>query len=125
MPLDIYLKIPTDPNYDETQIEVNDDLFNFVQLVEMILTTEKGEVFGAPDLGASLESYLWNPNITASTIKSEINRQIFEYAQFTSTSIPYSIDVNFMKGAITDTILVDLLVDGSKVLGIAATPPNK
>lgn len=124
MPLDIYLRIPTDPNYDDTQIEVEDRLFNFVQMVEMILTTNKGEIFGSPNLGANLEAYLWNPNVSASTIKSEINRQIMEYCVEGIKDIPYSIDINFIKGAITDSMIVDIIIDGTKVLGIAATPTN-
>ena len=124
MPLDIYLRIPTDPNYDSTELEIDDRIFNFVQMVEMILTTNKGEVFGSPHLGANLEAYLWNPQITPSTIKSEINRQIMEYCREGIKDIPYSIDVNFMKGSITDSMIVDIIIDGTKVLGIAAVPTN-
>lgn len=124
MALDIYLKIPTDPNYSSGEIEVEDNLFNFVQYIEMILTTEKGEVFGEPNLGANLEAYLWNPNITSSVIKSEIISQILEFCPSSVNQIPYDIDVNFIKGEITDTILVDIEIDGTKVLGIAATPIN-
>jgi hypothetical protein len=125
MGLDIYLRIPSDPYYDDTQLEIDDDVYNFVQGIEMILTTNKGEIFGSPDFGASLESYLWNPNISASTIKSEINRQIFQFCQEGANRIPYSVEVNFMKGDITDSILVDIVIDNQKVLGIAATPVNK
>lgn len=122
MPLDVYLKIPEDPNYDPTQIEVEDDLFNFVQYIEMILTTNKGEVFGAPELGANLEAYLWNPHITAGTIKSEINRQIFLLCPNLSSRIAFDVDVQFFKGSITDSILVDIIIEGEKVLGIVSTP---
>jgi hypothetical protein len=125
MGLDIYLRIPSDPYYDDSQIELDDDIYNFVQGIEMILTTNKGEIFGSPDLGANLEAYLWNEHVSASTIKSEINRQIFEYCPNGSNKIPFSIDVSFMKGEITDSILVDIIIDGQKVLGIAATPTNK
>lgn len=125
MPADIYLRIPNDPNYNPSEIDVDDKLFNFLQGVEMILTTNKGEIFGVPELGASLESYLWNPYITSSVIKTEINKQIATYCGDNASSIPYNIDVNFVKGQITDSIIVDLLIDGTKVLGIAATPTNK
>jgi len=122
MPLDVYLKIPEDPNYDPTQIEIEDDLFNFVQYIEMILTTNRGEVFGAPELGANLESYLWNQHITAGTIKSEINRQIFQMCPNLSARIAFEVDVQFFKGDITDYILVDIIIEGEKVLGIVSTP---
>lgn len=90
----------------------------------MILTTQKGEVFGSPNLGASLESYLWNPNISASIIKREIIEQIKEFCPRSSSTIPFDIDVNFVKGEITDSILVDIEIDGTKVLGISAIPTN-
>lgn len=122
MPLDVYLKIPEDPNYDPTQIEIEDDLFNFVQYIEMILTTNRGEVFGAPELGANLEAYLWNPYVTSSTIKSEINRQIFQLCPNLSARIAFEVDVQFFKGDITDSILVDIIIEGEKVLGIVSTP---
>jgi hypothetical protein len=122
MPLDVYLKIPEDPNYDPTQIEIEDDLFNFVQYIEMILTTNRGEVFGAPELGANLEAYLWNQHITAGTIKSEINRQIFQLCPNLSARIAFDVEVQFFKGDITDSILVDIIIEGEKVLGIVSTP---
>lgn len=122
MALDIYLKIPGDPNYDPNEFEVNDDLFNFVQAIEMILTTTKGDVFGEPELGANLEAYLWNPNISPSTIKSEINTQIFKYCPIYCNTISYDIDINFMEGDIVDYMLVDIIIDGQRVLGIVSTP---
>jgi phage baseplate assembly protein W len=122
MQLDFYLKIPDDPNYDPTQIEIEDDLFNFVQYIEMILTTNRGEVFGAPELGANLEAYLWNQHITAATIKSEINRQIFQLCPNLSARIAFDVEVQFFKGDITDSILVDIIIEGEKVLGIVSTP---
>ena len=122
MPLDVYLKIPEDPNYDPTQIEVEDDLFNFVQYIEMILTTNRGDVFGAPEMGANLEAYLWNQQVSAGTIKSEITKQIFLFCQDMASRIPFDIEVTFFKGDITDSILVDIVINGETVLGIVSTP---
>lgn len=124
MPIDVYLRIPEDPKYSATEIEVEDEIFNFVQYIEMILTTDKGEVFGEPDMGASLEAYLWNTNITSATIKSEVLRQIYQYCGESASKIQFDIEVNFIKGEITDSILIDIIIDGTKVLGVAATPRN-
>lgn len=124
MAVDVYLRIPTDPNYDPDQIEVEDRLSNFIQYIEMVLTTTKGEVFGDPNFGANLDSYLWNSNISAGSIISDINRQIFDYCPDSCKDIPYTIDVSFYKGDIFDTMIVDITIDGEKVLGIAATPQN-
>jgi hypothetical protein len=117
MAVDIYLRIPTDPNYDPTQIEVDDDFYNFLQAIEMILTTRKGDVLGDPDFGANLEDYVWS-NYTSSQIESELHEQIGTYCGSFISRIPYSITVNFIKGDITDSILVDIEIDGTSVLGI-------
>lgn len=124
MALDIYLKIPGDPYYDPSELEVNDDLFNFVQAIEMILTTTKGDVFGEPELGANLEAYLWNPNISPAVIKTEINTQIFKYCPQYCRSISYDIDINFMSGDVVDYMVVDIIIDGQRVLGIVSTPTS-
>lgn len=122
MALDIYMKIPTDPYFDDDELEVDDDIFNFVQNIEMILTTNKGDVFGEPDFGASLESYLWNRNVSPSTIISDINKQIVLYCPTASNRIPYKVDVSFIEGDMTDSMLVDVVIDDQKVLGIVASP---
>jgi hypothetical protein len=124
MAVDVYLRIPTDPNYDPSQLEVEDRLENFIQYIEMILTTTKGEVFGDPKFGASLDQYLWNQNISTGVIATDLNNQIMLNCPDSCQDIPYSIEINFYKGNIYDTMVVDIIIDGKKVLGIAATPQN-
>jgi hypothetical protein len=124
MAVDIYLRIPTDPKFDPDQLEVEDDLENFVQYIEMLLTTNKGEVFGEPDFGANLDSYLWNTNVSVGSIKSDLNKLILKYLPDGCSKIPFAIDIGFIKGQLYDTMLVDIEIDGTKVIGIAATPQN-
>ena len=122
MALDIYLRLPQDPNYNADFLEVEDDVSNFVQMIEMCLTTVPGEVLGEPELGCNLEGYLWNPYITVGTIKNDIMSQVRRFCNYSQLSIPFSVNVNFIKGSISDSILVDIEVDGRSVLGIAASP---
>jgi len=122
MALDIYLRLPQDPNYNADFLEVEDDVSNFVQMIEMCLTTVPGEVLGEPELGCNLEGYLWNPYITVGTIKNDIMSQVRRFCGYSQMSIPFSVNVNFIKGSISDSILVDIEVDGRSVLGIAASP---
>ena len=122
MAIDIYLRIPTDPNYDPTQIDGDDQFQQFLQLIEMLLTTKKGEVLGNPELGCNLEQFLWNDQISSSTIKTEIMTQILSYGSDYGNRIQYDVDVNFVTGPISDSILVDIYIEDQKVLGIAATP---
>ena len=126
MAIDVYLRLPSDPNYVSNFIEVEDEVSNFVQRIEMILTTIPGEVLGSPDFGINLESYLWNPYVTSGSIKNSIMSQIRTYCVYNQANIPFSIDVNFIKGDIVDGIVIDILIDGRKTLGISAIPnPNR
>lgn len=120
MAVDLYLRIPTDPKYSESEIELDVELEKFVQSIEMILTTRKGEVLGDPNFGANLEDYLWS-NYNSSQIKNELTQQVINYCSAYTYRIPYSIEVGFIKGEIIDTILVDIVIDGTKVLGIAVS----
>ena len=122
MALDIYLRLPQDPNYNANFLEVEDDISNFVQMIEMMLTTRPGEILGEPELGVNLEGYLWNPYITTGTIKNDIMSQVRRFCTNSQLSIPFNVNVNFIKGNISDSILVDIEVDGRSVLGIAASP---
>lgn len=122
MAVDIYLKIPTDPNYDPNEVDNDNPFQQFLQLIEMLLTTTKGEVLGNPQLGCNLEQFLWNEQVTSSSIKTEIMTQILTYGADYGTYIPYDVEVNFVTGEITDSILVDVFIDEEKVLGVAVTP---
>lgn len=126
MAIDVYLRLPNDPNYNSNFVEVEDEVSNFVQRIEMILTTKPGEVLGSPEFGVNLEGYLWNPYITSGSIKNDIMTQIRRYCEYNQKNIPYSVDVNFVAGEIVDGIIIDIIIDGRKILGISAIPdPNQ
>jgi hypothetical protein len=124
MAVDIYLRLPNDPNYNPYYLEVEDEISNFIQRVEMILTTIPGEVLGEPDFGINLEGYLWNQYITVGSIKNAIMTQIRRYC-VNSLAIPFTIDVNFVRGDITDSIIIDIIIDGQKAIGVVASPDAK
>ncbi len=126
MAIDVYLRLPSDPNYNSYFVEVEDSVSIFVQQIEMILTTIPGEVLGSPDFGVNLEGYLWNPYVTSGSIKSDIMTQIRKYCAYNQQLIPFTVQVNFIKGSLVDGILIDIMIDGRKTLGISATPnPNQ
>lgn len=123
MPVDLYFKQEEYPYFEPNEIEVVEDLEIFLQQLEMLITTPKGSVLGEPDFGIDLESYLWNFGIGSSPVKQEILGQVFKYVDYsTATSIPFDIDVSFLKGQIYDTMIVDVVIDGTKVAGYAVTP---
>jgi hypothetical protein len=123
MAVDIYFKLADYPYYNPNEIEITDDLEIFLQNVEMIITTPKGSVLGDPNFGCSLESYLWSTDAGGGDIKREITSQIYDYVEFDDKEgIPYDIEVNFLKGQIWDTAVIDLTIDGTKVAGYVLTP---
>lgn len=121
MAVDVYLRLPNDPNYVASYVEVEDNVSNFVQQVEMILTTKPGEVLGFPDFGVNLDGYLWNNYVTSGTIKNDIRSQIRKYCPNYQAIIPYDISVQFVRGEIVDGIIIDIVIDGRKILGISAS----
>lgn len=122
MPVDIYFKGETYPHYQPEEIEVVDQLEIFLQQVDMIISTEKGSLLGDPDFGVGLERYLWT-NVGSKSIEQDINQQIMEYVDRDLLSlINYSVECNFIRGEIYDSIIVDILIEGEKVAGYAVTP---
>jgi hypothetical protein len=121
MAVDLYLRIPSDPNYSELEIEVDDSLQLFLQEIEMILTTRKGDVLGDPDFGANLEDFVWS-TYSSIEIQNRIHQQISKYCYELSNKIPYSVNVQFVQGEIYDSILVDVEIDGTTMIGIMVNP---
>lgn len=123
MAVDIYFKLEEYPFYDQTEIEVNDNVEIFLQQVEMILTTPKTSVLGDPDFGCALETYLWDTQVSSSAIKQEVLDQIATYIDYEIRSyIDYDINVAFIKGEVWDTAVIDIVIDGISVAGYAVTP---
>ena len=94
--IDFYIKSPNHPKFNDTSL-IEDDLIRvIIQKYEMIILTNKGDVFGDPNFGASLEELLNQTKVSDRYVKDEINNQIYEYIPEIS-SINYELDVRFVK----------------------------
>lgn len=123
MAIDLYFKMDTYPYYDADEIEINDRVELLLQGVEMILTTPKGSLLGDPDFGMSLDSYVWSTSKGSSHIKQDALTQFQKYIpRETWEGIDLDVEVNFIKGEIWDTIILDILIDGTQVAGYAVEP---
>ena len=109
-------------NYSSFETEVGEELDQFLQKIEMILTTRKGQVLGEPKFGANLEDFLWNYRASSYQIENEVRLQIETYCSEIGQRINYKVEAQFIPGEISDSILVDITVDGTKVLGIGVRP---
>lgn len=120
--VDFYLKIDGSPGYNDKELEVSDDALVFSQMLEMMFTTKPGEVLGDPFFGLGLEKYLWNMNVGSNAIRDDIYQHIARYAGPISNRVNFRIDVNFIRGEITDAIIIDAFIEESKVLGVIVRP---
>ena len=94
--IDFYIKSPNHPKFNDTTL-IEDDLIRvIIQKYEMIILTNKGDVFGDPKFGASLEELLNQTKVSDRFVKDEINNQIYEYIPEIS-SVNYDLDVKFIK----------------------------
>jgi hypothetical protein len=118
MPSDIYIKMPGDKNYTNDRIQVELEIDRFAQAIEMLLMTTKGTVLGYPEMGCNLDAFLWNSYVTVGTIKNEVTEQIQKYIPEYATTIPYDVQVEFIKGDLVDGIYINVIIDAEEVFGL-------
>lgn len=76
---DFYILHDGVPRYDPDEIIEDELLRVIVQKYQMVLFTNKGEVFGDPDFGANLEEILFEFKVSEDYVKNKIQEQIDEY----------------------------------------------
>ena len=114
-----YIKYPGHPGYNSLKIIEDDVIGIIVNKIEMILFTNKGEVYGNPDLGADLYNYLHQTNVSADFVENEINDQIERYVpELTNTM--YKLEVNILPGTLQDVMLINFTLNGITVNAIFA-----
>ena len=118
MAVDIYLRNSEDPTYEEKRTDIGDDLDMFLQQIEMVLLTPKTAVLGLPDFGTSLDLYLWEFNVSESQLENEVSRQIQEYCAL-SRKFQYNVSVQIFNNDFKDTAIVDISINGAKLLGLS------
>lgn len=104
---DFYIKGEGDPLYDENRIENVTFVDTVIAKLYMILLTNKGDVYGAPEFGADIPKYLWKTKYPSSTIKTNIEEQITAYIPEISYS-DYTVDVYIMPGQTQDIGIVKI-----------------
>ena len=91
---DFYIGYPGHPRFKESALIEDDVVRVIVQKYEMILFTNKGDVFGDPNFGANLEELLHETKLSAETIENEINGQIASYIAEIK-GLDYTLTVSF------------------------------
>ena len=91
---DFYIIYPGHPRFNNVQI-IEDDLVRVIlQKWEMIIFTNRGELFCMPDFGGDLTKYLHETRLSAETIEGELNGQIAMYIPELENTT-YTLKVNF------------------------------
>ena len=91
---DFYIEYPGHPRFRDLRIIEDDVVRIILQKWEMILFTNKGEVFFNPGFGGDLERLLNETRLSAETIESDLNGQISSYISELN-GVPYTLKVTF------------------------------
>lgn len=92
---DFYLGYPGHPRFRDMALVEDEVLRVIVQKWEMILFTNKGEVFFEPDFGGDLPKYLHETKLSAETIEADLRGQIGAYIPEIK-GIDYTLKVTFL-----------------------------
>lgn len=111
---DLVIRYDGHPKYISNKITEDDEIEVVVQKLEMILFTNKGEIFGDLNLGANLEYYLWQTNVSDINIKRIVEEQIITYIP-ELLSIGYSLDIYLYEGELRDILNLDFTIRGYNV----------
>lgn len=116
---ELYCKLPTDLDYIPS-LESEDDLFNLLQQIRVVLGTKPGEVLGSPMFGIDLEKYLFTMNYNKDEIIEFVNIAIQEYLVYNRNKFQVGIDVLFGHNAddAYEYALIDISINERKCLGI-------
>jgi hypothetical protein len=89
---DFYIEYPGHPRFRDLQIIEDDVVRIILQKWEMILFTNKGELFFDPNFGGDLEKLLHETRLSAEVIETDLNGQINSYISELS-GVPYTLKV--------------------------------
>lgn len=92
--IDFYIGYPGHPKFRSSEIIEDDTIRVIVQKYEMIIFTNKGDVFGDPNFGGDLYLLLHETRLSAQAIEEDIKDQIDKYIPEIS-NISYFLMVEF------------------------------
>jgi hypothetical protein len=94
--IDFYIGYPGHPRFRDPEVIEDDIVRVIIQKYEMIVFTNKGEVFGDPNFGADLVKLLHETKISNRAVEAEIRAQIADYIPEIE-GIEFNVEVEFFE----------------------------
>ena len=94
--IDFYIGYPGHPNFRDPELIEDDVIRVIIQKYEMVIFTNKGELFGDPNFGADLPILLHETRLSAEAIEGDIRAQIADYIPEVD-NIDYGLSVEFFE----------------------------
>lgn len=111
---DLVIRYDGHPKFEKNRIIEDDEIEVIVQKLEMILFTNKGEVFGDIELGCNLEYYLWRTRVTTGTLISKVEEQINIYIP-ELTTLGYIFNIDLYEGTLRDILYLNFIIKGYNI----------
>lgn len=115
--MEFYIKSVDDPNFDKSKLQSESKVAQLVAQLEVLLFTNKGDVFGDPEFGCGLEELIFELSYNDTQILSEIMGQISKYCPL-ARELNTNVTVSYERGDDRDAILIDVLIDSQYQMAV-------
>lgn len=108
--MELYIKSLEDPNYDENQLQIDEDIALIISQIETLVFTAKGDVMGDPEFGLNLEDYVYSFMYNDTMLQGVVQNAISRYIPL-SASIPVNVTVEFAELTERNVVYIDITID--------------
>jgi len=98
---DFYIRSNSHPVFEENKLVVEEMINVIIQKLEMLIYSNKGDLYGDANFGSDLEYYLWETSVPSYEIKKKMFNQISTYIPELIT-IGYSLVIDIYEGKLKD-----------------------
>lgn len=121
---EIYIRSKDDKFYDASILDYTDEVESVISQIMVLLSTNTGDVFGAPHFGIDLEDYVFRTRYSARKITEELDDQIRLYVHH-SPNMTINTTLEFgNSGKGYDYGILNIYINGEKSLGFLIDKNN-
>lgn len=108
---DLYTKYEGHPRFHSNRIVEDDVVEVIVQKLENTLFTNKGDLYGEPNLGCNLEYFLWETKVPVSDIRTIVVEQLNTYLPEIN-ELGYEFTIELFEGTYRDILYLNFVIKG-------------